>query len=52
MSKNIDSNSNKRRYPPFWEKFIPAVIVIIILIITVLIFITIRVALGLAALPF
>jgi len=52
MSKNIESKSNKRRYPPFWEKFIPAAVVVLILVIAVLIIITIRVALGLDALPF
>jgi len=52
MSKSIESKANKRRYPPFWEKFIPAAVVILTLIIAVLIFITIRIAMGLAVLPF
>ncbi|MFV1948822.1 MAG: hypothetical protein ACC633_02690 [Anaerolineales bacterium] len=42
----------KRSYPPFWERFIPVALILIVGIIAFLIYITIRVALGLAALPF
>lgn len=42
----------QRRYPPFWEKFIPAALLVIAVIIVLLVFVTVRVALGLAALPF
>jgi hypothetical protein len=51
MSKGISPKSPKRRYPPFWEKFIPAAVLIISAIIAFLVFVTIRVALGLPALP-
>jgi len=39
--------SNKRKYPPFWERFIPIAIGIIIFIIILLLIISITVALGL-----
>ena len=52
MSVKNDPKRKKRRYPPFWEKFIPVALIIIVWIIAFLIFIIIRVALGMAALPF
>jgi len=47
-SKNKVSRK-KRKYPPFWDKIIPILIVLIIVIIAVLIIATIRVALGMTA---
>jgi hypothetical protein len=52
MARNKSPKKNKRSYPPFWERFIPVVLILIAGIITFLIYITIRVALGMAALPF
>lgn len=43
---------NHRRYPQFWERFIPAAVIVIVAIILFLAFVTVRVALGLQALPF
>jgi len=40
---------NKRAYPQFWDKFIPAAVILISLIILFLAYITIRVALGFRA---
>jgi hypothetical protein len=52
MSINDSPKRKKRSYPPFWDKFIPVVLILIAGIITFLIYITIRVALGMAAWPF
>jgi len=52
MDKSGRLKKNKRSYPRFWEKFIPIAVFIITVLIAFLIFITIRVALGLTALPF
>jgi hypothetical protein len=52
MARNKSPKKNKRSYPPFWERFIPVALILIAGIITFLIYITIRVALGMAALPF
>jgi hypothetical protein len=52
MAKKTNLKPQKRSYPPFWDKFIPGAVILITAIIAVLVFITIRVALGLAALPF
>jgi hypothetical protein len=45
---NEKTKKKSRRYPPFWDKFIPVAVLIITGIIAFLIFATIRVALGLA----
>ena len=52
MARNKSPKKNKRSYPPFWDKFIPVALMLIVGIIAFLIYITIRVALGMAALPF
>jgi hypothetical protein len=52
MAKKKTQNPIKRKYPPFWEKFIPVALILITGIIAFLIFVIIRVALGLSALSF
>jgi hypothetical protein len=52
MAKKKTQNPIKRKYPPFWEKFIPVAVILIAGMIAFLIFVIIRVALGLSALSF
>ncbi len=46
MPNNNKQITKKRQYPPFWEKFIPAALVIILAVIIILIIVIISVALG------
>lgn len=41
--------STKRKYPKFWDKFIPLALILITAIIIFLVYVTVRVALGMAA---
>lgn len=52
MSTDDSPKRKKRNYPPFWDKFIPVALILIVGVIAFLIYITLRVALGMAALPF
>ena len=47
MKKPEDQTTPNRRYPPFWEKFIPIALGIITVIIVILLLIIIAIALGL-----
>lgn len=49
MVEKKGSEKLKRRYPEFWDKSIPAAVILIVLIIIFLMIITVRVALGLTA---
>lgn len=46
MNKRENQTPLKRRYPPFWEKFIPIALGIIAVIIVILLLIIIAIALG------
>lgn len=47
MEKRENQTPQKRRYPPFWEKFIPVALIIIVVIIAILLLVVLSVALGL-----
>jgi hypothetical protein len=46
MNKRENQTPHKRRYPPFWEKFIPIALGIITVIIVILLLIIIAIAFG------
>ena len=46
MNKRENQTPLKRRYPPFWEKFIPIALGTIVVIIIILLLIAIAVATG------
>lgn len=47
MNEEDGRRAPKRRYPPFWERFVPIALGIILVIIVALLLIAISVALGL-----
>jgi hypothetical protein len=46
MNSNKKMPTNRRSYPPFWEKFVPIAIGIIVIVIVILIAIALSVVLG------